>query len=325
MLGNHVLHRHVPFGDGSGEHEGTRLYLVGDDGIFRAVEPCHPPDPDHVRAGSLDVGAAAVQEVGHVHHMGLFRAVLDDGHAVRQSGSHHDVDGSAHADTIHIDMLPVEMLCPDLHQPMLNHHFRPQGPETFDMLVDGPAADIAASRQDHLRLFIFSQKGPQEIIGTPDLLAPLVLYYQIVDISCIQHDAVPVVALHRHADSPHGLQQDVHVAHVRNIFYIYGLIRHGGCGQNRKRGILGACDLHVPHQGIPTFYNILFHSIFLCFGPDYPNNQLSLVRPCFSNKAYVTTFSLICKPNVHSCVRTLPRRPRISLSGAAKDRRHQSR
>ena len=40
----------------------------------------------------------------------------------------------------------------------------------LDVLVYGPAADIAAPRERHSGISVFSQQRPYQIVGRPDLL-----------------------------------------------------------------------------------------------------------------------------------------------------------
>ena len=163
-------------------------------------------------------------------------------------------------------MAAPQMLGLCLDQAVLNDHLRTQSPKSLDVLVHGAAPDIAASGQNHLRMLILSQKSSQQIIGTSDLLTSLMLHGQIVDIARIDQDSVTIDALYRGSDADHCFQHHIHVAHIGDIIYIYSLIRHGGCGENRKRGIFCPRYLYVAHQRIPAFDYIFFHLIFLCPG-----------------------------------------------------------
>ena len=156
-------------------------------------------------------------------------------------------------------MAALKMLRSGLDKAMLYYHLRPQRAESLQMLIDGTAADVAAPRKHHFRMLIFPQKGPQKVIRAPDLLASFVIHCQIVDIAPVYHDAVAARPLHRHPYISHGVQHHVNVPHIRDIVYIYSLVRHRRSRKNRKRGIFGACYLHVPHQRIPAFNRILFH------------------------------------------------------------------
>ena len=60
MLGNHILHHHVAPGNRSGAHKGSRLDLVGNNGILRSVQPVYTADANGIRSGALDIGAHTV-------------------------------------------------------------------------------------------------------------------------------------------------------------------------------------------------------------------------------------------------------------------------
>ena len=66
----------------------------------------HAFDPDHIRSGAFDIGSHAVQEVGHIHHVGFFCRILDHGVAGCHHRCHHDIDGGPHSYHIQIDVIP---------------------------------------------------------------------------------------------------------------------------------------------------------------------------------------------------------------------------
>ncbi len=53
----------------------------------------HALNADDVGAGTADVGAHAVEEVGHVYYVRLLGGVLDDGLALSHDCGHEDIDG----------------------------------------------------------------------------------------------------------------------------------------------------------------------------------------------------------------------------------------
>ena len=92
MLGDDIADHDVASGDGGGAHEGSRLYLIGDDRIVRTVEPFYSADPDDIGARTSDIGSHAVQEVCHIDHMRLLGYIFDDGLVCRQHRRQHDID-----------------------------------------------------------------------------------------------------------------------------------------------------------------------------------------------------------------------------------------
>ena len=104
MFGDHVLDRDVSLGSCSGEHESSRLDLVGNDRIIRPVQTADSLDADHVRSRALDPRAHAVEEVREIDDMGLFSSILDRCVAFRHDCSHDNVDGCAYGDDVHINV-----------------------------------------------------------------------------------------------------------------------------------------------------------------------------------------------------------------------------
>ena len=113
-------------------------------------------DPDHVRAGALNVCAHTVEEVGKVYDVRFFGRILDDRLTLRHYGGHHHVHRCAHRDNVHIDMIALEPLRLRDDQAVFDPDVCPQCAEALDMLVDRSKPDIAAARQRHLSLSVFA-------------------------------------------------------------------------------------------------------------------------------------------------------------------------
>ena len=259
MLGDYILYSHIPLGYGGGKHKRPRLDLIRDNGILRSVEPGNSFDADHIRSRSLNIRTHAVQKIGQIHHMRLLGGILNDGHAFCHGSCHHHIDGCSHTDHIHINMASCQTLRRGSDQSMPDGHIGSQRPKALDMLINGTAANVAAPGKRYLRMLIFSQKSPQQIIGSPDLFDPLAVHCQTVDIACIQNHTMASRGLYHNSDALHGIQQNLRIPDIRHIFYIYRLVRHGRSRKNRKGSIFGASDLHVTHQRISAFDRILFH------------------------------------------------------------------
>ena len=114
--------------------------------------------------------------------MGLFCRIFDSGHSFRHNGCHHHIDGRAHRHHVHINMIATQCIGLGNDQTMGNVHICPQRPEAFQMLIDGTAADITASRKRHLGLFIFAQQRAQQIIRCSDFFNIVTVYNQIMDL-----------------------------------------------------------------------------------------------------------------------------------------------
>ena len=260
MLGDHVHHCHIPLCGRCGKHKCARLDLIRDDRVLCPVELLYASDTDHVRSGSSDVGSHAVKEVGNVYNVRLFCHVFQDGQAFCHSSCHHHIDGGSHADHIKINMLSYQLCSLGNDLSVFDLHVRSQGTEPFEMLVDGTAADIAASGKRHFRALIFSKKSSQKIVGCPDLLDIVILdinacYAFSVDLHCM-----PVHSVHHRADPRDGVQKYIDVIYIRKIIDHYSFIAHNCRRKNSKGRILCSAYLHFTDKRIAAFNNILFHT-----------------------------------------------------------------
>ena len=156
------------------------------------MQTLYSADLDHIRTCTSDIRSHAVQEVRHVNDMRLLRNILHDGQPFRHRRRHHDIDCRAYTDYIEINMLadkPVR-LCYDL--PMPDLYIRSKGTKSLEMLVYGPAPDIAPARKSHLGVLILSKQCAQEIVRRSDLLDIIVLYIKTADILPVNLHRVPV-------------------------------------------------------------------------------------------------------------------------------------
>ncbi len=63
MLRDNVLDRHISFCYSRRKHKSAGFNLVGDNRIFRSVQPGNAFNFDDICTGSLDIGAHTVQKV----------------------------------------------------------------------------------------------------------------------------------------------------------------------------------------------------------------------------------------------------------------------
>ena len=74
------------------------------------------------------------------------------------------------------------MLRMGFDQAMLDLYLCAKSAKAFDVLVNRPAADIAAAGKRNLCVLIFAQKCSDQVIGGPDLLDIFILYYKLMNL-----------------------------------------------------------------------------------------------------------------------------------------------
>src|SRR5699024_8867777 len=147
MLGNDILNQNIAFCSSCSRHISAGLYHVRYNGIIGGMKLLHASDPDHIGAGAFNVGSHTVQEVGHIHHVGFTGCVLDNRPSSGHGSGHHNVDGSAYRHHIQENMTAFQTGGSGYDSAMKDVNRCAKGTESFQMLIDGPAADIAASRK----------------------------------------------------------------------------------------------------------------------------------------------------------------------------------
>ena len=259
VLGNNVLHQHLAAGGGHGCHVRACLDLVGDDGIGAAAEAVHALDLNGVRTGAADVGAHGVEEVGQVHDVGLLGAVFDDGVALSHGGGHHDVHGGAHGDNVQIDVgaLETAALGEGADEAALHHYLGAQGGKALDVLVDGAdAAEVAAAGHGDFCLTEAAKQGTDEVIGSADLPAQLIIRAGGVDVAAVNLHRVGIDGADGSAQTLQDAKAHGHIGDLGDIFNAADPVHHQGGGDDGDSGVLCTADLHFTKQGFSTLDNI---------------------------------------------------------------------
>ena len=103
MLGDYILNDNIAANSSNSSHIGARFNLIGNNGIRAAVKLSDTTDPDHVSAGTHNIRAHGVKEVGEVYNMRFLGSVFNDSQAMSSRGSQHSVHGRAHRSLIQVD------------------------------------------------------------------------------------------------------------------------------------------------------------------------------------------------------------------------------
>ena len=220
----------------------------------------YSPDLDHIGARPGDLGPHGVQEVGQIHNMRLPGSVFNDSCALRQHGGEHEVHGGPHAGHVQVDLAALQPSPLGLraHIAVFDLHLRPQGGKSLQMLVDGPAAEVAAPGHGHLRLAEPPQHGPQQVIAGPEL-PPRVIGHRLPP-----HGG----AVHLHGgavDHPdprpqilQNVEQQVHVADLGQILNPAGPLHQQSGGDDAHGGVLRAADRYLTIKRSPAVNDIFF-------------------------------------------------------------------
>ena len=84
VLGNDVADLDLAAAGGHSRHIGAGLDLIGDNRIGTSMKFLDTPNLNNIRAGALDIRAHRVEEVGHIHDVGLLGHILHHSQAHRQ-------------------------------------------------------------------------------------------------------------------------------------------------------------------------------------------------------------------------------------------------
>ena len=290
MGGDDVIEHHVPPGGGSGDHKGTGFDLVGYDGVGAAVELPPPLDADHIGARSLDTGPHHVEEVGYIHHMGLLGGVGDDGLALGAGGGQHDVDGSAHTDHVQIDLRAGELGSPGFHDAVFDAHVRAQGPEAFDVLVDGALANGAAAGEGDGCLLIAAQQSAQQVIGRPQGAHHIKGDLAILDTPGI-HPHFPIGGkIHLGAHAQKDGFQLAYVLDGGEVFQQAAFPGQDGSGNDGQGSVFGAADGNHALQPGASCDLIMSHMAFVFLPGCYRMPELAdFVKKYMPNRRKAAT------------------------------------
>ena len=225
-------------------------------------------DFNDVGSRAPDIGAHGVEEVGQVHDMGLLGGVFDDGHAVGQGGGQHNVHGGPHRDDVQIDLPPGQAAPPGdpgVDQAVAHVHLGPHGHEALDVLVHGPAAQVAAAGQGDLGPAEPAEQRPHKVIAGSDLSGQLVGDLAVADVGAVHLHRGPVDYPHVGPQLPEDLEDQRHIADLGDVLNAADAVHQQGGGNDRDGGVFGAADLDGSMEGVSPLNQILgqrMHPLF---------------------------------------------------------------
>ena len=158
MLRNHIEHCHISACCCSGKHKCSCFDLIRNDGVLCLMQGLHSTDLNHVCSCTTDICSHAVQEVRYIYNMWLFRYVLHDRKTVSHSCCHHYVDRCTYSHNIEIKMCSLQLFRFSKNLTIFNLYICSKCTESFQMLIDRSASDIASSRKCYFCSLVFSKK-----------------------------------------------------------------------------------------------------------------------------------------------------------------------
>ena len=117
------------------------------------------------------------------------------------------------------------------------------------MLINGTAAQIAAAGQRYLRPAKAAQESPDQIIAGPDLPRQLIGDLTVADVGAVHIHSRAVDRLYIRPQLPQDLEDQGHIADLRDILNAAHPIYQQSGGDDSHSGIFGAADFDSTVQG----------------------------------------------------------------------------
>ena len=264
----HAVNHETIAHHGGGYHEGAGLDAVRNDGVVAAVQLLHAVNSDGAGAGAFDAGTHLVQEIGQVHHLGLAGGGFDDGGALGEHGSHHDVVRAQHggaAVATHINRGADEAVRGiDNQVAALYLHAGAQRLDAADVEVHRAVADNAAAGQGKHALLHAGHERAEQADGGAHL-AYLFVGSFVGDALRGFNAYGAAGALYRAAQLAENLQHVVGVGYIRHAGDAHGLIGEQGCCENGERCVFGTTDIDGATESGAAFNDEFVHGVCVRF------------------------------------------------------------
>ena len=275
MLGNDIFNQHLSAGRRHGGHIGPRLNLIGDNRVSAAAQFVHALDLDGIRPRAAHIGPHGVQEIRQIDDMRLFRGVFNHGRSLRRRGGHHDIHRRADGYHVQIEIRAFQMVVSGsrVDKAALYGDAGPQSGKALDMLIDRThAAEGTAAGHRHFRLSEAPQQGADEIIGSADFLAEVVVRAHGTDAGTVNLHGMEIQQADGSAQLFQQTQQQRHVGDLRHVFDPADATHQQGRGKNRNRRVFCPADLYLSKQGLPALNNVFrqIHDPLFKQNPDLP-------------------------------------------------------
>ena len=118
------------------------------------------------------------------------------------------------------------------HCAAFNLYIRSQRAETFNMLVDGTASNVASAWKRYLSALIFSQQGADKIIRCADTADIFIINRHFFNAAAVDLYCMAVYTIYSRTDLLNCFQHYINISYVRKVIDQYILIRHDRGSQN---------------------------------------------------------------------------------------------
>ena len=263
MLGNDVLHQNIA-ADGCGRsHIGTGFNLIGDNAVIGAMQHIYPTDFNDIGAGAADIRSHGIEEVGQIDNMRFFGHIFQHRHAAGLYCRQHYINGSAHRDLIEVDMGALHPLGIGINKAIFNADFRAQKFKTFDVLIDGANAKIAAAGHGNTGLPKAPQQRADKIVAGAHMLGKFVRNRCFGKGGSIDNRRSTAEFFYGSTHSTQHTEQQLRIMDIGDIFqHTAAPGQHRG-GNNGNSGIFRAADGNLSRELFRAVYNEFLHWMIL--------------------------------------------------------------
>ena len=164
--------------------------------------------------------------------MRLFCRILQNSLAFCHSCCHHNVDSRTYRNHIQIDMACYQINGMGDHCAAFNLYIRSQRAETFNMLVDGTASNVASAWKRYLSALIFSQQGADKIIRCADTADIFIINGHFFNTAAVDFYCMTVNTIYSCTDLLDSFQHYIDISYIWKVIDQYIIIRHDRGGKN---------------------------------------------------------------------------------------------
>ena len=136
-------------------------------------------------------------------------------------------------------------------------HVGPHGHKALDVLVNGPSAEVTAARRGHLGGAEPAQQRPNEVIRGADFPRQLLRHTGVADVGAVHVHRGAVDGANIGAQLLQDVEQQRHVADLRQILNAADPVHQQGGGDDGNGGILGAADIDFTKKRLSAMNYIL--------------------------------------------------------------------